>query len=223
MQKEKEVTVSDGTKAKLAKAKIASGVAVQVTAGFVASATTMASHLAVAVGDGVASTKAGKALQKRSSGKTGRKLKQVAGAGLTAFGTVWTSLEEATSIVLKEAADASTSVVEHRYVATAIHACKHSDALNHRIVLSCGEGAGGYVLTLLSAILLVGRYGAEAASAAKDGFIVLHGFGKAGLTMKHVRDAQTTQGHGLPGGHGTRHIAEQHTYIHTCINACSCL
>lgn len=110
-----DTPVSKSTKAHVKRAKATATAAATVTNGLVTSVTAIATSLGQGLARSAGNTERGAAVKRAIATKNGQNVRQVAAAGLVAFGTVWEALEQSARIVGTSTADTASDVVQHKY------------------------------------------------------------------------------------------------------------
>ena len=112
---EGDVEVSEETRERIEKAKVISQAAMHVTGGLIQGVTEVAMTLGSTVAGAMKDTEWGKKVQQGAQSSTGQELRKVAGASVHAFTNIWNGLELSARTVGRATADATSSVVEHKY------------------------------------------------------------------------------------------------------------
>eukprot|EP01028_Stygiella_incarcerata_P008837 TRINITY_DN3980_c0_g1_i1.p1 TRINITY_DN3980_c0_g1~~TRINITY_DN3980_c0_g1_i1.p1 ORF type:complete len:407 (+),score=158.30 TRINITY_DN3980_c0_g1_i1:148-1368(+) len=114
-KREKEVHVSDKTKARAQKARMMSKSVVTVSNTLVSGVVAMSGAMAKSLADSIGKTEIGKKISSGQSGPKARAAKQVAFATFGAVSTIYTSMHEAGKELLVAGGDATADVIGHRY------------------------------------------------------------------------------------------------------------
>jgi len=152
--------ISESTRAAVLQSKLASGMAIQVSAGVVAGAVAMTDNLANTIGGSYKQSSVGGEYISKENEKYVRAAKIVGTAGLEAVGELYRALDSASRTLIRGGLSAASDVIDHRYGEEAGAAARDTA----KAVTNLSEAALNMNLVSTSAIAQsIGRKAAMAA------------------------------------------------------------